>query len=48
MALPSGITLELIESRQSAKLARREAEMVLCRHPPEKRRLLHSKAGTFA
>jgi hypothetical protein len=42
-ALPSGITLELIESRQRANLARREAEMVLCHHPPKKRRLLHSR-----
>jgi hypothetical protein len=47
-ALPSGITLELTESRQRANLARREAEMVLCHHPPESGDFYISKAGTFA
>jgi hypothetical protein len=33
--LPSGVTLELIKSRQRANLTRREAEMVLRHHPPK-------------
>ena len=33
--LPSGITLELVESRQTANLARREADMALRHEPPE-------------
>jgi hypothetical protein len=45
--LPSGITLELIESRQTANLARREADMLMC-HPLESGEFYISKAGTFA
>jgi DNA-binding transcriptional LysR family regulator len=47
-ALPSGITLELIESRQTANLARREADMALRHEPPESGDFYISKAGTFA
>src|SRR5215211_3211216 len=34
-ALPPGITLELVESRQTANLARREADLALRHQPPE-------------
>src|ERR1700738_763410 len=47
-ALPSGITLELVESRQTANLARREADMALRHEPPESGDFYISKAGTFA
>jgi DNA-binding transcriptional LysR family regulator len=47
-ALPSGITLELVESRQTANLARREADMALRHHPPESGDFYIAKAGTFA
>jgi DNA-binding transcriptional LysR family regulator len=47
-ALPSGITLELVESRQSANLARREADMALRHQRPESGDYYVSKAGTFA
>jgi DNA-binding transcriptional LysR family regulator len=47
-ALPSGITLELVESRQTANLARREADMALRHQPPESGDFYTSKAGTFA
>ena len=47
-ALPSGITLELVESRQTANLARREADMALRHPPPESGDFYVSKAGTFA
>jgi DNA-binding transcriptional LysR family regulator len=47
-ALPSGITLELIESRQTANLARREADVALRHEPPETGDFYISKAGTFA
>lgn len=46
-ALPSGITLELVESRQTANLARREADMALRHQPPESGDFYVSKAGTF-
>jgi DNA-binding transcriptional LysR family regulator len=46
--LPSGITLELVESRQTANLARREADMALRHQPPESGDFYVSKAGTFA
>lgn len=46
--LPSGITLELVESRQTANLARREADMALRHQPPERGDFYVSKAGTFA
>jgi DNA-binding transcriptional LysR family regulator len=48
MALPSGITLELVDGRQSANLARREADMALRHRPPESGDFYVSKAGTFA
>src|SRR5437870_5160588 len=47
-ALPSGITLELVDSRQTANLARREADMALRHQPPETGDFYISKAGTFA
>jgi DNA-binding transcriptional LysR family regulator len=47
-ALPSGITLELVESRQTANLARREADLALRHQPPETGDFYVSKAGTFA
>lgn len=46
--LPPGITLELVESRQTANLARREADMALRHQPPESGDFYVSKAGTFA
>src|SRR5439155_10555975 len=47
-ALPSGITLELVDSRQTANLARHEADMALRHQPPETGDFYISKAGTFA
>ena len=47
-ALPSGITLELVDARQTANLARREADMALRHQPPESGDFYVSKAGTFA
>jgi DNA-binding transcriptional LysR family regulator len=47
-ALPSGITLELVESRQEANLARHEADLALRHQPPEGGDFYTSKAGTFA
>jgi DNA-binding transcriptional LysR family regulator len=47
-ALPSGITLELVESRQTANLARREADLAVRHHPPESGDLYISRLGTFA
>jgi DNA-binding transcriptional LysR family regulator len=47
-ALPPGITLELVESRQTANLARREADMALRHQPPDSGDFYVSKAGTFA
>jgi DNA-binding transcriptional LysR family regulator len=48
MALPSGITLELVETQQTANLARREADLALRHHPPESGDLYITKAGVFA
>jgi DNA-binding transcriptional LysR family regulator len=48
MALPPGITLELVETQQTANLARREADLALRHHPPESGDLYVTKAGTFA
>lgn len=45
---PSGITIELVESRQTANLARREADLALRHHPPEDGDLFIVKAGVFA
>jgi DNA-binding transcriptional LysR family regulator len=47
-ALPSGITLELVESRQTADLARREADLALRHQPPHSGDFYVSKLGTFA
>lgn len=48
-ALPSGITLELVdEMRQKANLTRRQADMALRHEPPEGGDFYISKAGTFA
>ena len=47
-ALPTGITLELVDSRQTANLARREADMALRHELPETGDFYISKAGTFA
>jgi DNA-binding transcriptional LysR family regulator len=46
--LPAGITLELVESRQTANLARREADLAVRHHPPESGDLYIAKVGTFA
>jgi DNA-binding transcriptional LysR family regulator len=46
--LPSGITLELVETQQTANLARREADLALRHHPPEGGDLYITKAGVFA
>jgi len=46
--LPAGIVLELVESQQTANLARREADLALRHHPPEAGDLYVSKAGVFA
>lgn len=46
--LPRGITVELVESQQTANLARREADLAVRHHPPEGGDLYISKLGTFA
>src|SRR5437763_2210555 len=45
--LPSGITVELVESRETANLARREADLAVRHHPPEGGDLYIAKLGTF-
>jgi DNA-binding transcriptional LysR family regulator len=48
-ALPSAVTLELVdELRQAANLVRRQADMALRHEPPECGDFYISKAGTFA
>ena len=47
-ALPARITLELVETQQTANLARREADLALRHHPPESGDLYVTKAGVFA
>src|ERR1700752_4806588 len=47
-ALPSGITLELVDARQGATLARRESDMALRHQPPDTGDFYVSKAGIFA
>jgi len=47
-AFPTGITLELVETQQTANLARREADLALRHHPPESGDLYIIKAGVFA
>jgi DNA-binding transcriptional LysR family regulator len=46
--LPPGISLELVETQQTANLARREADLALRHHPPESGDLYVTKAGVFA
>src|SRR5881227_47721 len=46
--LPSGITLELLQSLQPANLTRREADMALRHQPPESGDYYVAKLGTFA
>jgi DNA-binding transcriptional LysR family regulator len=46
--LPSGITVELVESHETANLARREADLAVRHHPPEGGDLYIAKIGTFA
>jgi DNA-binding transcriptional LysR family regulator len=45
---PSGITLELVETMQTANLARREADLAVRHYPPESGDLYISKLGVFA
>jgi DNA-binding transcriptional LysR family regulator len=45
--LPSKITLELVESQQTANLARREADLAVRHHPPESGDLYIAKVGTI-
>ena len=46
--LPAGITLELVESRETANLARREADLAVRHHPPDSGDLYITKLGAFA
>jgi DNA-binding transcriptional LysR family regulator len=46
--IPRGITLELVESQQTANLARREADLAVRHHPPEGGDLYIARLGTFA
>jgi DNA-binding transcriptional LysR family regulator len=46
--LPPGITLELVESQETANLARREADLAVRHHPPESGGLYIAKLGIFA
>jgi len=46
--LPSGITLEFVQSLQPANLARREADLALRHQPPESGDYYVAKLGTFA
>jgi DNA-binding transcriptional LysR family regulator len=45
--LAPGITLELVESRETANLARREADLAVRHHPPQGGNLYVAKLGTF-
>jgi DNA-binding transcriptional LysR family regulator len=47
-ALAPGITIELVESQQTANLARREADLAVRHHPPEGGDLHIAKLGTIA
>jgi DNA-binding transcriptional LysR family regulator len=47
-ALPSGLTLELIDTQQKKNLVRREADMALNHAPPPRGDFYACKAGTFA
>ena len=46
--LPSGITLELLQSLQPANLVRREADLALRHQPPKSGNYYVAKLGTFA
>ena len=46
--LPTGITLELVETQQTANLARREADLAVRHHPPDGGDLYIAKLGTIA
>src|SRR5437868_12263028 len=46
--LPSGITLEFVQSLQPADLTRREADLALRHQPPESGDYYVAKLGTFA
>jgi DNA-binding transcriptional LysR family regulator len=46
--LPSGITLELLQSLEPANLARREADLALRHQPPKSGDYYAAKLGTFA
>ena len=46
--LPPGITVELVESQQTANLARREADLAVRHHPPESGDLYIARLGVFA
>jgi DNA-binding transcriptional LysR family regulator len=48
IAVPGGITVELVASQQTANLARREADLAVRHHPPEGGDLYIAKLGTFA
>jgi DNA-binding transcriptional LysR family regulator len=45
---PHGVTLELVESQQTANLARREADLAVRHHPPQGGDLYIARAGIFA
>src|SRR5204862_4323775 len=45
---PAGVTLELVETFQTANLARREADLAVRHYPPESGDLSFSKLGGFA
>jgi DNA-binding transcriptional LysR family regulator len=45
---PTGITLELVQTMQTANLARREADLAVRHYPPESGDLYISKLGVFA
>ena len=45
---PAGITLELVQTMQTANLARREADLAVRHYPPESGDLYISKLGVFA
>jgi DNA-binding transcriptional LysR family regulator len=47
-ALPAGITLELVASRETTNLARREADLALLHQPPEGGDYYASELGNFA
>jgi DNA-binding transcriptional LysR family regulator len=46
--VPSGITVELVQSQSTANLARREADLAVRHHPPQGGDLYIAKLGVFA